>query len=95
MSIFELVNGATGRARWARRSARVTGRWPSVSTFLYGAALLVVGLILLVPVYLLVRAVGAGQETIETLLSSRAWGTMGVCWCPTSPPQIPGPPRRS
>ena len=77
MSIFELVSGATGNARWARRSARFAGRWRSVSTLLYGAALLVVGLMLLVPVYLLVRSLGAGQATIETLLSSRAWVTMG------------------
>ena len=32
---------------------------------------------LLVPVYLLVRSLGAGQATIETLLSARAWATMG------------------
>ena len=32
---------------------------------------------LLVPVYLLVRSLGAGQAPIETLLSSRAWVTMG------------------
>jgi iron(III) transport system permease protein len=77
MSIFELVSGATGSARWGRRSARFAGRRPSVTTLLYGAALFVVGLMLLVPVYLLVRAMGAGQESVETLLSSRAWGTMG------------------
>mgnify|MGYP001174156389 FL=1 len=77
MSIFELVSGATWSARRARRSTPFTGRRPSASIFLYGVALLVAGLILIVPAYLLVRALGAGAESVETLLSPRAWATMG------------------
>ena len=77
MSIFELVSGATGSARRARRSTPFARRRPSASIFLYVVALLVAGLILIVPAYLLVRALGAGAESVETLLSPRAWATMG------------------
>jgi iron(III) transport system permease protein len=77
MSIFELVSGATGSARRARRSTPFARRRPSASILLYVVALLVAGLILIVPAYLLVRALGAGAESVETLLSPRAWATMG------------------
>ncbi|MBK8988962.1 MAG: iron ABC transporter permease [Chloroflexi bacterium] len=38
---------------------------------------LVTGLILLVPAYLLLRAGGAGQTTLDTLLSPRTWTVLG------------------
>jgi iron(III) transport system permease protein len=58
---------------WARPRWRVS---PFYALLLAGGAL-VVGLILLVPAYLLIRAAGAGETTLETLLSPRTWGVLG------------------
>lgn len=80
MSIFELVNGGAWSAQRARGRYISIGRrrWPlSSSIFLFLAAFAVIGLILVVPAYLLLRAVGAGAETLDTLFSSRTWATMG------------------
>ena len=41
------------------------------------SAALLTGLILLVPAYLLLRAVSAGQTTLDTLLSPRTWAVLG------------------
>ena len=41
------------------------------------SAALLTGLILLVPAYLLLRAVSAGQNTLDTLLSPRTWAVLG------------------
>jgi iron(III) transport system permease protein len=44
---------------------------------LLGGGALVIGLILLVPAYLLLRAAGAGEATLNTLLSPRTWSVLG------------------
>ena len=77
MSIFELVNGGVWSARRARERAAGTRRSFSHSWVLYLAAAGVAALILVVPAYLVLRAVGAGAETVETLLSPRTWATLG------------------
>ena len=68
MSIFELVNGGVWSARRARERAAGARRSFSHSWVLYLAAAGVAALILVVPAYLVLRAVGAGAETVETLL---------------------------
>lgn len=45
--------------------------------FLYLGATAVVALILMVPAYLLLRAFGAGQATVDTLLNPRTWNVLG------------------
>lgn len=77
MSIFELVNGGVWSARRARERAAGARRSFSHSWVLYLAAAGVAALILVVPAYLVLRAVGAGAETVETLLSPRTWATLG------------------
>lgn len=78
MSIFELVSGTAWGARRARRAGALAPSSPSASVFLYAAAAAVVILILVVPAYLLLRSVGVGRESLETLASPRTWGTMGA-----------------
>jgi iron(III) transport system permease protein len=80
MSIFELVNGGVWSAQRARGRYIAIGRrrWPiSSALFLFLAAFAVISLILVVPGYLLLRAVGAGAETVEALLSPRTWAALG------------------
>ena len=80
MSIFELVSGSAWRQRRAqgRYSAVGKRRRPvSASLLLLLVAAAVAGLVLLVPGYLVVRAVGAGPATVETLLNVRTWATLG------------------
>ena len=77
MSIFELVNGGVWDAWRARDRAANRRRTVSRSVFLYLIACGVAAIILAVPAYLLVRAAGAGAETVETLLSGRTWTTLG------------------
>ncbi|MCZ2114456.1 MAG: iron ABC transporter permease [Anaerolineae bacterium] len=80
MSISELVSGGIWNAQRAQRRYISIGqrRWPFPSSiFLLIASLIVVSLVLLVPGYLLVRAIGAGSETVQTLASSRTWAALG------------------
>lgn len=69
-----IVGSAIGR-RWT--AARLARSRVTVSPLLVVAALVPVSLVLLVPAYLILRSLGAGQETIDTLLSLRTWQTMG------------------
>jgi iron(III) transport system permease protein len=80
MSITELVSGEAWTTRRVRSPHIAFGsrRWPvSTSLFVFAAAFAVTALILIVPVYLLVRAASAGTATVEILLSARAWVTLG------------------
>jgi len=81
MSIFELVNGQAWRGARRERGRAIAGgahrRLVSGSTLLLMTAIPVVGLILVVPAYLLLRAAGAGASTLDTLLSPRTWATLG------------------
>lgn len=61
------------RSVWGRPAAAVR----SLHLMLVAAASLVTGLILLVPLYLLVRSMGAGQEAVVTLLSPRTFQVLG------------------
>lgn len=76
MTIIELVN----KRAWAgRRGQSTTDHRFRISSALplYLVAAAVVALVLMVPVYLLVRSAGSGQQTLSTLLSSRTWITIG------------------
>jgi len=80
MSIFELVNGSAWSQRRTQGRYITFGnrRWPvSASLLLLLIAAGVAALVLLVPGYLLLRAVGAGPATLETLLNGRTWATLG------------------
>lgn len=80
MTIIELVNEGVWRAQRAqgRYIAFGSRRLPiSSSLVLFAIAFVVVAIILLVPGYLLFRAAGAGQATLETLASARTWATLG------------------
>lgn len=77
MSIFELVSGGVGSARRARDRAFGRRLPHPRSGFLYLLALAVAALVVAVPGYLVLRAAGAGMETVEALLSPRTWGTLG------------------
>lgn len=80
MSIFELVSGSAWRQQRTQGRYLTIGnrRWPvSASLLLLLIAAGVAALVLLVPGYLLVRAVGAGPATVETLLNARTWATLG------------------
>ncbi len=69
-----LVGRAIDRRRTAARQAR---RRAAASPWLVAASLIPVVLVLLVPTYLILRSLGAGQETIDTLSSLRTWQTLG------------------
>ncbi len=56
---------------------RARRQWSPFYAFLLVGAALVVGLILLVPAYLFLRAAGSEQATIDTLLSPRTWTVLG------------------
>ncbi len=58
---------------WAHGRARKS---PFFLLLILSAALLT-GLILLVPAYLLLRAISAGQTTLDTLVSPRTWAILG------------------
>lgn len=80
MSLLEFVSGGMWSATRARGRYVSIGRrrwsWSS-SLILFLAALAIVGLILMVPAYLLLRAAAAGPATLDTLLSARTWSTLG------------------
>jgi iron(III) transport system permease protein len=79
MTIFELVNGQVWGSRRAKRRVTPTSRrfHVSASTPLFIIAFLVSALVLTVPGYLILRALGAGQETLSSLISPRVWTTLG------------------
>lgn len=80
MSLIELVSGGVRGARRTRASHLPVDRrqWSlSASRLLYLAAFAILGLVLIVPGYLVVRAASAGSGTIDTLLSARTWATLG------------------
>lgn len=80
MSIGDFTNAqqwAATRAAIARSARRSQARPISAGQLLLiGAALLTVALVVIVPVYLLIRTAGAGEATLETLRSPRTWQTL-------------------
>jgi iron(III) transport system permease protein len=79
MTISELVNGQAWGARWAQRRQAAGSRSFRFSSSLplFAIAWVVAILVLIVPGYLVLRAIGAGQETLATFLSPRVWSALG------------------
>ncbi len=82
MSIGDFANiqqwAAVRAAGFGVRRVRPDGRTlVSGHTLLVTAALITVSLVVVVPTYLIIRTVGAGEATLETLSSARTWQTLG------------------
>lgn len=78
MSIGDLANFQQWAAvRAVRRSRIQSGPLIRGHTLLVMAALVSVALVVIVPAYLVLRTLGAGEATLETLTSGRTWQTLG------------------
>lgn len=81
MSIGDFTNArhwAAARAAVIRSAPRPgQGTISTSQALVIAAALLSVSLVIVVPVYLLIRTAGAGGATLETLQSVRTWQTLG------------------